>query len=338
MEFVTYSNSTIQSLIDYREGEIKLGQKIQFLNSINTLSSIDTGIEYLILGLPEDIGPRANCGNSGSLKSWDVFVSKFINTQANRFIPAEKIMILGYVNFSSLQQKSDLLTFKGSDLKLGRSYVEDMDEFISSLIKKIQHIGKKLIIIGGGHNNAYPIIKGTSEALKTQLNIINCDPHADFRVLEGRHSGNPFSYAKTNDYINKYHVLGLHENYNSENMLDNMDKTDGVTYSMFEDFLFSNNTFTNMIAKGINNIASPNIGVELDVYSIKDFPSSAITPYGITLEQACQYLHQTVTALKPKYIHLPEAAIYDHNDKSKVGKSLTYLVTTIIKAFNKGIL
>ena len=28
------------------------------------------------------------------------------------------------------------------------------------------------------------------------LSCINCDAHADVRAQEGRHSGNPFSYAK----------------------------------------------------------------------------------------------------------------------------------------------
>lgn len=333
MKFVAYKQSDIQHFIDYRDGEIKLGQKINYLEDFNNLSSIGSEVEYLILGLPEDIGPRANCGNSGSVKSWDAFVAKFLNTQANRFIPAEKIMLLGYIDFSSLHQKANLLNFKGSDLKLARTYIEEMDEYISSIVKKIQHLNKKLIVIGGGHNNAYPIIKGTSEALKKSLDVINCDPHADFRLLEGRHSGNPFSYAKNNGYLNNYHVVGLHENYNSENMLNIMDNTEGVSYSMFEETLFSDISFENLIEKGLQNIHSNNTGVELDVDSIKDFPSSAITPYGITLEQASQYLYQTIFNLKPAYVHIPEAAVNDEKDKNRVGKALSYLVTTAIKAY-----
>lgn len=333
MEFIAYKKTTIQSLIDFRDGETKLGQKINYLEDVNNLSSISPEIEYLILGLPEDIGPRANCGNSGSLNSWEAFITKFVNTQANRFIPSEKIMLLGYVDFSSLHQKANLLNFKGSDLILGRTYVEEMDEYISSIIKQIQNQNKKLIIIGGGHNNAYPIIRGTFEALNTPLNVINCDPHADFRLLEGRHSGNPFSYAKNKGYLNKYHVLGLHENYNSEKMLSTMDNTEGITYSMFEELLFSGNSFENIVKKGSQNIYSKACGVELDVDSIKDFPSSAVSPYGITLEQASQYLKYTISELNPKYVHIPEAAVYNEKDKNRVGKALAYLVTNSIKAF-----
>jgi formiminoglutamase len=50
------------------------------------------------------------------------------------------------------------------------------------------------IIIGGGHNNSYGNIKGTALQRKP-VNAINFDAHSDFRILEGRHSGNGFSYA-----------------------------------------------------------------------------------------------------------------------------------------------
>jgi formiminoglutamase len=53
-----------------------------------------------------------------------------------------------------------------------------------------------------GHNNAYGCIKGAAKGLYkagiiplVQINAINLDAHADFRPLEGRHSGNAFRYA-----------------------------------------------------------------------------------------------------------------------------------------------
>jgi len=65
-------------------------------------------------------------------------------------------------------------------------------------------------------NNAYPILKGTAGALGASkgINCVNCDPHADFRDLEGRHSGNGFSYAYADRFLSRYFIFGLHENYN----------------------------------------------------------------------------------------------------------------------------
>ena len=65
---------------------------------------------------------------------------------------------------------------------------------------------KKPIIIGGGHNNAYGNIKGTSLAIGEPINVINFDAHSDFRPEEGRHSGNGFSYAYTEGFLNYYFI------------------------------------------------------------------------------------------------------------------------------------
>ena len=52
-----------------------------------------------------------------------------------------------------------------------------------------------------------------------KINILNIDAHADFRPLEGRHSGNGFSYAFREGFIKKYYAYGLHENYISNYFL-----------------------------------------------------------------------------------------------------------------------
>lgn len=62
-------------------------------------------------------------------------------------------------------------------------------------MSEIVSAGVVPIVIGGGHNNSYGMLRGSSKGLNSQVNAINIDPHADFRELEGRHSGNGFSYA-----------------------------------------------------------------------------------------------------------------------------------------------
>jgi formiminoglutamase len=39
------------------------------------------------------------------------------------------------------------------------------------------------------------------------VNAINFDAHSDFRILEGRHSGNGFSYAYEEAFLKKYFIL-----------------------------------------------------------------------------------------------------------------------------------
>jgi formiminoglutamase len=50
---------------------------------------------------------------------------------------------------------------------------------------------------------------------KENVNAINFDAHSD-RILEGRHSGNGFSYAYEEGFLKKYFIFGLHENYTSK--------------------------------------------------------------------------------------------------------------------------
>lgn len=82
-----------------------------------------------------------------------------------------------------------------------------MSELVSKIDKEVVHIirtiincGKIPIIIGGGHNNSYGNIKGTALANGKPINAVNFDAHSDFRILEGRHSGNGFSYAHSEGF------------------------------------------------------------------------------------------------------------------------------------------
>lgn len=84
-------------------------------------------------------------------------------------------------------------------------------------------------MVGGGNNNSLPILRAlraSNEARERKKGaaVINCDPHADFRRVEdGRHSGNPFSFAHREGALDRYCVFGLHEGSNSEDMLARME-------------------------------------------------------------------------------------------------------------------
>ena len=57
-------------------------------------------------------------------------------------------------------------------------------------------LGISAIVLGGGNNNSLPVLRPVRAATSKPVAAVNCDPHADFRRAEGRHSGNPFRYAK----------------------------------------------------------------------------------------------------------------------------------------------
>nr|WP_308225039.1 hypothetical protein [Flavobacterium sp. J372] len=54
-------------------------------------------------------------------------------------------------------------------------------------------------------------------------------------MLEGRHSGNGFSYAYEEGFLRKYFIFGLHENYCGKGVMETIKKTEGrVKYNTYE--------------------------------------------------------------------------------------------------------
>ncbi len=59
-----YSEKDIASFIKKRAGETKFGEKISFVETLDDLQNHSA--KYVLWGIPEDIGVRANYGNPGT--------------------------------------------------------------------------------------------------------------------------------------------------------------------------------------------------------------------------------------------------------------------------------
>ena len=327
MNFQLFEKNDVEALVSKREGETKLGECIQLATVDLKETLANSEADFVLFGVAEDIGPRANCGRAGASSAWQAFLPKFLNIQSTSKLRGREILLFGHFDFSELMKETE------TELKALRKAVTIIDEQVSSLVKLIVEAGKIPLIIGGGHNNAYAALKGSSEALKQAMNCINLDPHADYRALEGRHSGNGFSYAKAEGYLDHYSILALHENYNSQSMLEQMQK-DGVQFSFYEDLFLRNDTpFSKAVESAIENVKANFFGVELDCDSLENLPSSAQSPSGISAKEARQYLSICGAEEKAMYLHLPEAApSLVEGSAEQVGKLLSYLVSDFVKA------
>jgi len=314
--FIKSSKESILSYVFQREGEVKLGEKVKVYDDLADFSG-----KYVVLGVKEDVGPRANLGLSGADQGYVCFLKRFLNMQSNSFLSGEEVLILGEVTVNvELKELAEL-----------RKGVEELDEFLVSLLIPIYEKGLIPVLIGGGHNNAYPLIKACSYDRGVAIDVLNCDPHADFRALEGRHSGNSFSYAMKEGYLANYAVLGLHQQYNSQSMLDRLtEKECYVTF--FEEYLSGQRDFLTDIDDVLHQVEDTVLGVELDMDAIVNMPSSAFTPSGITLEEARKYVIKCAKSKKVAYLHLPEAAPKNEREEAVVGKALAYLVSDFIKS------
>lgn len=343
--FKFYSKEDILSLTRMRRYETKMGERLLYLKKENDWQQLlnDSRAKYVLLGIPEDIGVRANYGTGGADTVWLPFLNAFLNTQSNDFLTGESILLLGHFDFGDIKYLIDKNAYNQEEMiNAYRHAVNIIDEEVENMMKVIASCKKIPIVIGGGHNNAYPIIKGVAKGLHkaekiplAQINCINLDAQSDFRPIEGRHSGNAFKYAETDGYLGKYSIIGLHENYIPQNVLKEIHENPFIQYCSYEDiFIHERKNFIQSIAHATGFTEDTMTGIELDADCIENVLSSACTPSGITALQARQYINFTATDVKVAYLHISEGAcqLVDGRKDDSTGKLISYLVSDFVKA------
>ena len=330
------SDEYLNKIAELRVGEKKLYQSINYLkNPTNLLHKINNPqIEFVLFGIKEDIGIRANHGRPGAKETWNEVLKKLLNIQNNEFLNGSNILVLGHLDFSNLYT-SHQSTDANKLLKTYRKQVEKIDQIVNQLVYSIVKAGKTPIIIGGGHNNSYGIIKGCALALKTKINTINFDAHTDLRAQEGRHSGNGFSYAIEEGFLDRYFIFGLHENYISKKILKYIKASKSkIKFRTFEDLIVRKKISLKKASKNaIKFLSESKFGLEIDCDAIENIPSSAQTPSGFSVNQTREFTHFFGSHENALYLHICEAAITDNDKLNKqTGKLVSYLITDFIKS------
>ena len=343
--FKLYKKTDILSLTRLRKFETKVGECVLCSNGNASLeqSIAQSPAKYVIVGVPEDIGVKANSGRGGAGSCWFPFLDSFLNIQSNDFFSGEDVFIAGNFDFTDIQNLIDINAATSDEkLEAYRHAVNAIDNEVEELIKLITQHKKLPVIIGGGHNNAYPAIKGAAKGLfkaevlpLAQINCINLDAHADYRPLEGRHSGNAFRYADEDGYLNKYCAVALHENYLQQNVWIDIVNNPFIDYITYEDiFIHEKKNYIQAIAHATGFTEDNYTGIELDLDSIENALSSAYTPCGITPLQARQFMNFVATDSKVAYVHICEGAtmLDDGEVDNTTGKLISYLVSDFIKS------
>jgi len=346
--FKQYNRTDILSLTQPRKFETKLGECVR-CGTGSGLPEDDisqTKADYIIIGVPEDIGVKANLGNGGADSSWFPFLDSFLNFQSNDFLSGENVFMAGHFDFTDVKNLISInAATEEEKLQAYRHAVKMIDDEIEELVKIITQYKKLPVIIGGGHNNAYPAIKGAAKVLfkagvlpLAQINCINLDAHADYRPLEGRHSGNAFRYADEDGYLNKYCVVGIHENYVQQNVWIDMVNNPFIDCLTYEDiFIHEKRNYIQAIAHATGFTEDNYTGIELDVDSIENILSSARSPFGITPLMARQFMNFVATDSKVAYVHISEGATALENGEvnATTGKLIGYLVSDFIKSHSR---
>lgn len=315
-----------------RPGELHVADTITLPNVTLPLKQTladakQRGVKFVILGIPEDIGPRANCGLGGATEGWQALINTLLNQQHNEFFDWRQCLLLGNVIVDDLQQKSSK-----QPVEVLRDLCQQLDVRVSEICKLVFDAGLQLIVIGGGHNNAFPIVKALSESTEQQVNCVNLDPHADFRPMEGRHSGNPFRYAFEHGFLARYWVLGLHQQKNNQETLKGLSDNQ-FHFTSYQDLFMTGKNWQESVSECGQYLAEGKLpaGIELDVDSIKNAAASAYSVAGFTLEEATYYVHQLATQPNQRYLHLCEAAPTQEQLRDS-GQALTQLLYAYVIA------
>lgn len=336
---IQFNSIDMAKITSHRNGEVKFGEKmITVPEGVNPFEFLkECSATFVMFGIPEDIGVRANFGRAGTSLAWESAIKSIVNIQHNRFCKGNQILVLGSLNLKNDNEEASKLDFHHfEDRKKLIKLVEKIDKEVSHIVFSIIKSGKTPIIIGGGHNNSYGNIKGLALSKGKPINAINFDAHSDFRILEGRHSGNGFSYAFDEGFLKRYFIFGLHESYTSKNVLQNLKSLEErVRFNTYDEIsVRKQKSFEQEMHQAFQFIKNDPYGIEIDLDALPNVASSAMTLSGFSIEKVRQFIYFFGKHNHANYLHICEGApeLGDEKNNHLIGKLIGYLITDFIKA------
>jgi formiminoglutamase len=106
---------------------------------------------------------------------------------------------------------------------------------------------------------------------------------------------------------------------------------DIITYE--DIFIHEKRSFRQAVSHAIDFTEDNYTGIELDLDVIENILSSALTPSGITVQQARQYLNLSAAHSRVAYVHICEGAVRLGTGpvNETIGKTISFLVSDFIK-------
>ena len=108
-----------------------------------------------------------------------------------------------------------------------------------------------------------------------------------------------------------------------------MDASENLNFSLLEDLLNSPGEIPGRFKDILDETGGSKFGFELDCDSIVDFPSSAKSPSGFSINEVRNLIRQVSKKDNCCYFHICEAAPNEDN-ASQVGKALSYFISDFI--------
>jgi len=138
--FKIFTKENVLSFTRLRKFETKLGEKIQIADTTKSLDTFlaETSCCFILFGIPEDIGVKANQGVGGANTVWTPFLQSFLNIQSNDFFAGEDVLLLGEFDFREMDSVIENNAFSNDEkIEAYRHAVTTIDDEVEHLMKLI---------------------------------------------------------------------------------------------------------------------------------------------------------------------------------------------------------
>jgi formiminoglutamase len=195
------------------------------------------------------------------------------------------------------------------------------------------------VILGGGHDAAYPHFLGVQKYLETTgqtVGIINFDAHFDLRpIIDGKgHSGSPF-FQIANQFSNSFNylVLGIQKASNPKTLFETASSLN-CNFLEIEQFNIAHwDLVKKCITNFIGSVDKVYVSIDLDGFSSAYAPGvSAPSPLGFTPEivwKALDVIIQSNKLLSVDIVELNPAYDKDNATARLAARCVEYIVRTI---------
>jgi formiminoglutamase len=301
----------------HSEGQLYWHELVQLVNDLQIKKRQEPTIA--LLGYAVDAGVIRNGGRSGAKDGPDS-IRKMLGPLANHL--HETALVYDYGN----------IVVEDDDIDAAQSLMRDT---IYTCLQE-HHLP---VILGGGHDAAYPHFLGVQKYLETTgqtVGIINFDAHFDLRpIIDGRaHSGSPFLQI-ANQFSNSFNylVLGIQKASNPKTLFETASSLN-CNFLEIEQFNIAHwDLVKNSITNFIGSIDKVYVSIDLDGFSSAYAPGvSAPSPLGFTPEIVWKALDIIIQSNKLLSLDIVELnPVYDKdNATARLGaRCVEYIVRTI---------
>ncbi len=252
----------------------------------------------VILGSPQDEGVRRNDGRPGARWAPDRIRRELYSSPAPEGLPVAAVFDLG-------------------DVVPGETLEETHDRQFS-IVQRLLHDGKHVVILGGGNDISYPDCAALVSVSKV-VGAINIDSHYDVRDRDTRNSGTPYRQLLEEGLIEPQHFweVASKAEQNDDRYGRYLERIGANIYPLE---VVRRLTIDELVRRVLESSEPESLfwGFDLDAVRREDAPGvSAPHPRGLSAREVCRIAELAGTDLRSRVLEVSEVnPIHDVDNRT----------------------